>query len=77
MLNAVRNKLIAVKNDAEHKMLMTTGEAGAVASGRFAAASALLDGMSIAEIEAGIPILNGTHARAGWLEVVDLFKGLI
>ncbi len=75
--NAVRNKIREVMNEAEHEMLMTTGERGAVASGRFAACKALLDGMSIEMMEAGIPALNGTHARAGWIEIVKQFKGLV
>jgi len=77
MLDAVKQKIREVRNEAEHTMLMTTGEAGQIASGRYAACTALLDGVPMATIEAGLPVLNGTHARAGWIEVVKQFKGLV
>ncbi|MGE4301971.1 MAG: hypothetical protein AB7F40_10265 [Victivallaceae bacterium] len=73
----IRAKIIEVRDEAEAAMMDSSDEAHE-ASGRFAACSALLAGMTPEDAAAGCRILPKHWPQyRGWLAVIKQFKGLL
>lgn len=74
MRHKLRRKIKELQDQAYADMLDVTREA-AVASGRYAALTAFLGGMTPEEAEQGLEILPPNWPqRQGWREMIDQFK---